>query len=82
MSNLCRDFVSTELSPTPPELKSGAVVSVMDDWMLPPISLSAVYPTGRLASSKARQFTAFVEGCLEPEFAPESMSGHGRPKAA
>jgi len=65
-----------------PELKSGAVVSVMDDWMLPPISLSAVYPTGRLASSKARQFTAFVEGCLEPEFAPESMSGHGRPKAA
>ncbi|MDP9646864.1 LysR family transcriptional regulator [Paraburkholderia strydomiana] len=65
-----------------PELKSGAVVSVMDDWMLPPISLSAVYPTGRLASSKARRFTAFVEGCLEPEFAPESMSGHGRPKAA
>jgi len=47
-----------------PELKSGAVVSVMDDWMLPPISLSAVYPTGRLASTKARQFTAFVEHCL------------------
>jgi DNA-binding transcriptional LysR family regulator len=47
-----------------PELKSGAVVSVMDDWMLPAISLSAVYPTGRLASSKARQFTAFVENCL------------------
>jgi DNA-binding transcriptional LysR family regulator len=47
-----------------PELKSGAVVSVMDDWMLPTISLSAVYPTGRLASTKARQFTTFVEGCL------------------
>jgi DNA-binding transcriptional LysR family regulator len=47
-----------------PELKSGAVVSVMDDWMLPTISLSAVYPTGRLASTKARQFTAFVEKCL------------------
>jgi DNA-binding transcriptional LysR family regulator len=47
-----------------PELKSGAVVSVMDDWMLPSINLSAVYPTGRLASTKARQFAAFVENCL------------------
>ncbi len=47
-----------------PELKSGTVVSVMDDWMLPTISLSAVYPTGRLASTKARQFTTFVEDCL------------------
>jgi DNA-binding transcriptional LysR family regulator len=47
-----------------PELKSGAVVSVMDDWALPAINLSAVYPTGRLASTKARQFAAFVEHCL------------------
>jgi DNA-binding transcriptional LysR family regulator len=47
-----------------PELKSGSVVSVMDDWVLPSISLSAVYPTGRLASTKARQFTTFVEQCL------------------
>jgi DNA-binding transcriptional LysR family regulator len=47
-----------------PELKSGAVISVMDDWMLPSISLSAVYPTGRLASTKAREFTTFVERCL------------------
>ena len=47
-----------------PELKSGAAISVMDDWILPSISLSAVYPTGRMASTKARQFTAFVENCL------------------
>lgn len=47
-----------------PELKSGAVISVMDDWVLPSLHLSAVYPTGRLASTKARQFTAFVENCL------------------
>lgn len=47
-----------------PELKSGAVVSVMDDWELPPVNLSAVYPTGRLASTKARQFATFVESCL------------------
>jgi len=60
-----------------PELKSGAVVSVMDDWVLPAVPLSAVYPTGRQASSKARQFTAFVEECLAPEFAPERMVSHG-----
>jgi DNA-binding transcriptional LysR family regulator len=47
-----------------PELKSGEVVSVMDDWYLPDISLSVVYPTGRLASTKARQFTTFVENCM------------------
>jgi DNA-binding transcriptional LysR family regulator len=47
-----------------PELKSGAVVSVMDEWVLPSISVSAVYPTGRQASTKARQFSAFVEHCL------------------
>jgi DNA-binding transcriptional LysR family regulator len=47
-----------------PELKSGAVISVMDDWILPTIMLSAVYPTGRLASSKARQFAAFAEDCV------------------
>ncbi|MCO4877373.1 LysR family transcriptional regulator [Paraburkholderia caribensis] len=63
-----------------PELQSGAVVSVMDDWTLPAISLSAVYPTGRQASSKARQFTAFVEECLAPEFASERLfqGGTGR----
>ncbi|MFM0237655.1 LysR family transcriptional regulator [Paraburkholderia phytofirmans] len=59
-----------------PELKSGAVVSVMDDWMLPTISLSAVYPTGRLASTKARQFTAFVENCLADEAAPASRAAN------
>jgi DNA-binding transcriptional LysR family regulator len=47
-----------------PELKSGVVVSVMDDWVLPSTNLSVVYPTGRLASTKARQFVAFVENCL------------------
>ncbi|MFC4527058.1 LysR family transcriptional regulator [Dyella halodurans] len=51
-----------------PELKSGEVVAVLDDWELPAIPLSALYPTGRLASAKARQFTAFVEECLAPDF--------------
>jgi DNA-binding transcriptional LysR family regulator len=65
-----------------PELKSGAVIAVLDDWTLPPVALSAVYPTGRMASTKARQFTAFVEECLAPEFAPELLSGRERSRAA
>jgi DNA-binding transcriptional LysR family regulator len=44
-----------------PELKSGKVVAILEDWALPPTNLSAVYPSGRLASTKARAFVAFVE---------------------
>ena len=47
-----------------PELKSGEVVQVLQDWSLPTTSLFAVYPTGRLASSKARAFVSFVERCM------------------
>jgi DNA-binding transcriptional LysR family regulator len=47
-----------------PELKSGAVVLAMDEWRLWSISLLAVYPTGRQASTKATQFSAFAEHCL------------------
>jgi len=49
-----------------PELKSGKVVSILDDWSLPATHLSAVYPTGRLASTKARAFVAFVERSMAP----------------
>jgi DNA-binding transcriptional LysR family regulator len=44
-----------------PELKSGKVVAILEDWELPPTNLSAVYPSGRLASTKARAFASFVE---------------------
>ena len=44
-----------------PELKSGAVTTVLEDWSLPPIDLWAVFPTGRRASAKARAFVTFVE---------------------
>ncbi|MDB5436680.1 MAG: transcriptional regulator, LysR family [Phenylobacterium sp.] len=47
-----------------PELKSGEVVPILEDWSLPPTSLSAVYPTGRLAGAKARAFVSFVERCM------------------
>ena len=44
-----------------PELKSGVVVCLLDDWSLPAVDLWAVFPTGRQASAKARAFAAFVE---------------------
>jgi DNA-binding transcriptional LysR family regulator len=44
-----------------PELQSGKVVEILQDWALPLTNLSAVYPAGRLASTKARAFVAFVE---------------------
>ncbi|MDB5459189.1 MAG: transcriptional regulator, LysR family, partial [Caulobacteraceae bacterium] len=47
-----------------PELKSGKVVPILQDWALPTTNLSAVYPTGRLASTKARAFVSFVERCM------------------
>ena len=54
-----------------PELKSGKVVAILEDWTLPPTNLSAVYPTGRLASSKARAFVSFVERFMTQ---PDSVS--------
>ncbi len=47
-----------------PELASGAVKAVMSDWMLPKQELWAVFPTGRMASAKARAFVEYVQGVL------------------
>ncbi|WP_066272060.1 LysR family transcriptional regulator [Hydrogenophaga palleronii] len=47
-----------------PELESGAVERVLGDWSLPDIDLWAVFPSGRLASAKARAFASFVEAGL------------------
>ena len=43
------------------ELANGRVRKVLQDWNLPPIDLWAVFPAGRMASAKARQFAFFVE---------------------
>jgi len=48
-----------------PELASGEVRIVLDEWTLPTSDLWAVFPTGRMASAKARAFTAFVETGLQ-----------------
>jgi DNA-binding transcriptional LysR family regulator len=47
-----------------PELASGIVKAVLNDWELPSLELWAVYPTGRMASAKAREFASFVEACI------------------
>ncbi|MGB3123355.1 MAG: LysR family transcriptional regulator [Pseudomonas sp.] len=47
-----------------PELASGEVKTVLNDWQLSPIDLWAVFPTGRMASAKARAFVDYVEGLL------------------
>lgn len=48
-----------------PELADGRVVRLLEDWTLPDIDLWAVFPTGRLATAKARAFAEFVEGIMQ-----------------
>ena len=47
-----------------PELKSGEVCSVLNDWHLPPIDLWAVFPAGRMVSAKTRAFLNFLGDTL------------------
>lgn len=44
-----------------PELANGEVRRLLLPWTLPAIDLWAVFPTGRMASAKARLFAGFVE---------------------
>lgn len=54
------------------ELASGAVQAVLTDWAVSPIDLWAVFPTGRVASAKARAFADFVENCMAGAYATHS----------
>lgn len=47
-----------------PELASGEVKRVLADWHLPPRDLWAIFPTGRMASAKARAFVEYVEALV------------------
>jgi DNA-binding transcriptional LysR family regulator len=47
-----------------PELSAGIVRPVLLDWYLPTVELRAVFPTGRMASAKTREFVSFVESCI------------------
>ncbi|MHC8386215.1 LysR family transcriptional regulator [Pseudomonas sp. LB3P14] len=50
-----------------PELANGAVREVMKEWALPNLDLWAVFPTGKMASAKARAFVDYVQGVLAKE---------------
>jgi DNA-binding transcriptional LysR family regulator len=56
-----------------PELESGEVMSFLGEWTLPPIDLWVIYPSGRLASAKARAFVKWVEKTIieAPNMRPE-----------
>lgn len=59
-----------------PELASGAVEQLLSEWSLPTIDLWAVYPSGRLASAKARAFTAFVQEIMAREPGAQAAAEH------
>lgn len=48
-----------------PELADGRVHRLLEHWSLPNIDLWAVFPTGRLATTKARLFAEFVKGVMQ-----------------
>ena len=50
-----------------PELANGDVRAVMTDWTLANQDLWAVFPTGRMASAKARTFVEYVQRLLAKE---------------
>jgi DNA-binding transcriptional LysR family regulator len=50
-----------------PELKSGQILAVLEDWSLPSVDMWAIFPTGRQASAKARTFARFIEQQISRE---------------
>jgi DNA-binding transcriptional LysR family regulator len=48
-----------------PELRSGAVVRVLEDWRLPEMDLSVVFPAGRLPGAKARAFVTWFDAAMQ-----------------
>jgi len=44
-----------------PELESGEVVPILEEWSLPSMDLWVIYPTGRLKSTKVRAFVEWFE---------------------
>lgn len=58
-----------------PELASGRVRRVLQDWELPPIDLWVVFPSGRKASAKARAFASFIEQEMLPDFNKKADGG-------
>ncbi|MDX5445806.1 MAG: LysR substrate-binding domain-containing protein [Zoogloeaceae bacterium] len=58
-----------------PELADGRVVRLLENWSLPDIDLWAVFPTGRLATAKARLFAEFVREMMQEDDRQRSQRG-------
>jgi DNA-binding transcriptional LysR family regulator len=56
-----------------PELQSGEVLRLLEDWILPPLELWAIYPSGRLTSTKARAFIEWLEEIIIVDRREESL---------
>jgi DNA-binding transcriptional LysR family regulator len=50
-----------------PELADGPVREVVMDGTVPNLDLWAMFPTGRMASAKARAFVEYVQALLKNE---------------
>jgi len=48
-----------------PELVSGEVTPVLEEWSLPPMDLWVIYPSGRLTSAKTRSFIKWFEMIMD-----------------
>lgn len=47
-----------------PELESGAAITVLPEWTLPPVDVWAIFPPGRIPTAKARHFASFAEKAM------------------
>lgn len=56
-----------------PELASGEVKEVLADWTTTPLDLWAIFPSGRVASAKARAFADFVETYVRRQQRPSPL---------
>jgi DNA-binding transcriptional LysR family regulator len=59
-----------------PELKSGEVCSVLNDWRLPSVELWAVFPAGRMVNAKTRAFLTFLADILDFGAGPVDTDDH------
>jgi DNA-binding transcriptional LysR family regulator len=57
------------------ELADGRVRRVLVDWLLPPVGLWVVFPSGRNASMKARAFANFIEQDMRADFGDKEGAG-------
>jgi DNA-binding transcriptional LysR family regulator len=56
-----------------PEIADGTIKAVLLEWELPAIDLSAVFPAGRTATTKARAFTSFVREVMHQTVGAENL---------